>query len=165
VGRTPVRKIFVAALSLAFISGFIPDFIPGARADGSVNEGPRFSTRHIQLGSHLIKVEIADTDDRREHGLMFRKKLDANSGMLFIFENEDRRSFWMKNTLIPLSIGYFNQEKKLLEVIDMQPAILGATRPKTYPSHHKSMYGLEMNLGWFERNKIKAGEKFKFTDK
>lgn len=125
---------------------------------------PSFKKRKIKIANHVLEVEIADTDERRAYGLMFRQKMGRDEGMLFIFDNEEPRSFWMLNTLIPLSIGYFGRDKVLNEVIDMQPAVMGASRPKTYPSRKNAMYALEMNIGWYERNKIRPGVSFRFAD-
>ncbi len=126
---------------------------------------PEFSRRKILLGGKTIEVEVADTDERRAYGLMFRNSLPKDQGMLFVFDDERTRSFWMKNTLIPLSIAYINKDKVITEILDMQPAVLGETRPKSYPSKKKSMYALEMNIGWFERNKIWPGVQFRYADK
>ena len=133
-------------------------------AEPSASEKPVFKKRKIKIGTQTIVVEIADTDERRAYGLMFRGKLPGDVGMLFIFDDEEMRSFWMQNTLIPLSIGYFSRDKTLNEVIDMQPAVMGAARPKTYPSRKKAMFALEMNIGWYTRNKIRPGVSFKFAD-
>lgn len=126
---------------------------------------PVFKKRKLKIGHHTLSVEVADTDERRAYGLMFRPHLDKDAGMLFIFDDEAQRSFWMQNTLIPLSIGYFGRDKILTEVVDMQPAVMGAARPKTYPSRKKAMFALEMNMGWYERNKIRPGVSFRFADK
>src|SRR2546423_58805 len=93
-----------------------------------------FRKTHLIVGKRKISVEIADDEVRREHGLMFRKSLPAESGMLFIFEEERPVSFWMKNTLIPLSIGYFDAHHVLKKVLEMNPAVSGDERPPTYPS-------------------------------
>ncbi|MDZ4082351.1 MAG: DUF192 domain-containing protein [Bdellovibrionales bacterium] len=126
---------------------------------------PAFKKRKIEISGKTIIVEIADTDERRAYGLMFRNSLPKDEGMLFVFDDERTRSFWMKNTLIPLSIAYINKDKVITEIVDMQPAVMGATRPKSYPSKKKSMYALEMNIGWFERNKIWPGVQFRYADK
>ena len=126
---------------------------------------PDFKKRKIKFAGKTVIVEIADTDERREYGLMFQEKLPRDEGMLFVFDDEAPRSFWMHNTLIPLSIAYISREKVFNEIQDMQPAVMGAARPKTYPSRKKAMFALEMNVGWFDRNKIRPGVSFKFADK
>jgi uncharacterized membrane protein (UPF0127 family) len=69
----------------------------------------------------------------------------------------------MKNTLIPLSIGYFDKNKKLIEVLEMVPALAGEAQPRSYPGKRPAMYALEMNKGWFSRNKIEPGTTFDFV--
>lgn len=132
-----------------------------------VREGisrPSFAMRTLLIGTKQIKVEVADSDVKRAHGLMFVESLPVDRGMLFVFDEEARRSFWMKNTLIPLSIAYIDKDMVITEILDMQPAPLGAVRPKSYPSSKKSKYALEMNIGWFEKNKIWPGVAIKFAD-
>ena len=105
-----------------------------------------------------ITVEVAETDDQHERGLMFRKDLAKDNGMLFVFGDEMTRSFWMKNTLIDLSIGYFNKDKKLVDVQEMKAvtSILQQDIP-SYPSQAPAQYALEMSAKWFTKNRIEKG--------
>lgn len=103
----------------------------------------------------VLNTEIADNDETRSYGLMFRKKLDENCGMIFVFPKEGKLNFWMKNTYITLSIAYIDQYGVILEQYDMKP--LDDTI--TYPSKYKVKYALEVNKGWFEKNKIVIGSK------
>ncbi len=127
----------------------------------------QFLTQKIQLiyaaSKKTIKVEIAKTELQHERGLMFRKKLNPDQGMLFIFTDEQTRSFWMKNTFIDLSIGYFSKEKKLVEIQEMKAvSSIMQQDPAIYPTTAAAMYALEMNQGWFKKNKISLGSTFKF---
>lgn len=163
VVRTMIRSLLTAGthptlLLLVALSVLRPSVVLG-------QVPPKFEKRKIQISGKTIVVEIADTDERRAYGLMFRNALPKDEGMLFIFSDERQRSFWMKNTVIPLSIAYINKDRVITEIIDMQPAVLGATRPRSYPSKKKSMYALEMNIGWFEKNKIWPGVQFRYADK
>ncbi len=108
--------------------------------------------------SKKITAEIAATEDQHERGLMFRQNLGKDNGMLFIFNDEMTRSFWMKNTLIDLSIGYFNKDKKLIDVQEMKAvtSILQQEIP-SYPSRAPAQYALEMNPNWFTKNRIEKG--------
>ena len=116
-----------------------------------------FAKRTIKVGGQVVQAEIADSDEKRERGLMFREKLQDGHGMLFVFESEQPLAFWMKNTLIPLSIGYFGANKKLIDIQEMTPAVAGEARPKTYPSSGPAMYALEMPKGWFHKKGLKIG--------
>ncbi|MGE3973597.1 MAG: DUF192 domain-containing protein [Bdellovibrionales bacterium] len=125
---------------------------------------PNYEKKEILIGAQKITVEIADTEEKRTHGLMFVKKLEKDQGMLFIFESERPLAFWMKNTLIPLSIAYFNSKKEIVDIQDMFPeSSLLIKEPKTYPSRAPAQYALEMNLGWFKSHGIKNGTKWKYV--
>lgn len=125
----------------------------------------QFVKEKIKVGPHTITVEIADTDPKRERGLMFREKLPENQGMLFVFDNERPLSFWMKNTLIPLSIGFFDKDRKLLDVHEMTPMVMGEKDFKVYSSRAPAMYALEMPQGWFTKHAVKPGATFTFVRK
>lgn len=121
----------------------------------------KFSQKNLIIQNKKISVEIADTSEKQEHGLMYRKKLKTNSGMLFIFQDEAPRSFWMKNTFIPLDIGFFDKNKTLIDIQTMQPvkSVMDSDIP-SYASAGPAQYALEVTEGWFEKNKIKKGATF-----
>ena len=109
-----------------------------------------------------VVAEMATTPDQKSRGLMFRTHLGEGKGMLFVFEIEQPLSFWMKNTIIPLTIGYFDKNKKLIETHDMAPAV-GPVREELlerYPSSRAVMYALEVPKGWFAKKKIKPNDTF-----
>lgn len=111
------------------------------------------NTPEIIFGSvadRVLKLEIANTPSTRATGLMFRTKLGEDEGMLFVFPKADYLNFWMKNTLIPLSIGYFSEDMRLLESFDMKPN----QTEEMYNSRKPAMYALEVNQGWFAKHKI-----------
>lgn len=98
-----------------------------------------------------LRLEWADAYKERQKGLMDRSRLAENSGMMFVFDEPKTYCFWMKNTLIPLSVGFIDAQGKLVQVNDMQPKSL---------QHHCAkqpiLYALEVNQGWFERNNVKV---------
>ena len=100
-----------------------------------------------------VEVEIADNEAERMKGLMERTELAENAGMLFVFEEEQPRSFWMKNTLIPLSIAYIDAEERIIDTQDMQP--LDET---VHRSASPAMYALEVNQGFFEERGVEVGD-------
>lgn len=112
----------------------------------------------IQLGNQTLTVEIADTNETRETGLMRRTNLPEGSGMLFIYQEPQILGFWMKNTIIPLSIGFFDKDKILINTAEMEPHT-GTARSK-----RPGMYALEVPKGWFRRHQIEPGAKFSFLD-
>lgn len=113
----------------------------------------------IDNGKYLIKInaEIADDKLEMEKGLMFREKLEENSGMLFIFENEEYQTFWMKNTLIPLDIIFIDRGFEIVGVESAQPCRKNPCQLYSSPSPAK--YVLEVNAGFAARNKIEVGDK------
>ena len=117
----------------------------------------------IKIGSKIITVEVAKTQRDRNQGLMHRTKLKKDNGMLFVFKREAKRNFWMKNTFLPLDIAYFSKKKVLLEIHKAQPvkSVIQQSIPK-YPSKYKAKFVIEMNQGWFKKNKIKIGQKFNY---
>lgn len=93
------------------------------------------------------------TEEEKAKGLMFREKLGKNEGMLFVYEQEEILSFWMKNTRIPLSIGFIAKNGKIVDIQDMQPFSL-----QSHVSARPAQYALEVNQGWFKRNGIQVGD-------
>ena len=105
-----------------------------------------------------LQVEVADTPESRTQGLMHRRQLAENAGMLFIFEATSRGGFWMKNTLIPLSIAFIDEKWKVVDIKDMAVAPDPEKGPFTvYASSKDYRYALEVNIGFFERHRITVG--------
>ena len=113
----------------------------------------RLETREIIVKGISVEAEIADDTESRRTGLMNRKSMEENHGMIFIFESDQKLSFWMKNTLIPLSIAYIASDGRIMEIYEMKPESL---RP--VESVNSVRYALEMNRGWFLRNGIVPGD-------
>ena len=111
-------------------------------------------TVELTLNTHTLTVELADDPDERHLGLMHRKSLPEDHGMLFVYPGEAPRSFWMKNTPLPLSIAYLSREGVILNVEDMTPLSVEGV-----PSAGAAMYALEVNRGWFEQNGVKPGDR------
>ncbi|OQW47816.1 MAG: hypothetical protein A4S09_14700 [Proteobacteria bacterium SG_bin7] len=124
----------------------------------------KFEKKRIKIGTATLTVEIADTPERLNRGLMDRQKMGEDEGMLFIFSEEDIRHFWMKNTYIPLSIGFFSKDKKLVDVQDMDAVRSAVEIPKNYSSKKPAKYALEVNQGWFSRHKIRPKYAFEFVE-
>jgi len=106
----------------------------------------------LEISGHALMVEIANTQELRTQGLMYREVLEENSGMLFIFPRLDYYSMWMKNTFIPLSVAFIDEKGFILNIIDMQPESL-----EVHESTGMAKYALETNVGWFSERKIIAG--------
>lgn len=112
----------------------------------------------ISSGEREIRliVQVADTPEKIEKGLMHVEKLPENEGMLFVFSEKTYGGFWMKNTLIPLSIAFLDSDGKILKILDMEPC-----KEEECPAYNPGLYyryAIEVNLGWFEKNQIKEGD-------
>ena len=105
----------------------------------------------VILGDEKIFVEIADSNTERHRGLMYKKDLCDNCGMLFVFEKEEIHKFWMKNTYIPLDIVFINSELKVVDIIPTVPCEEDVCN--NYVSKEKTLYVLEVNYGKFD-NKV-----------
>lgn len=142
-------KCFVASCLLVFGLGLLSQQVQAATP---------FTKEKIQLGTKTLDVEVARTPDQHERGLMFRDKLGKDDGMLFIFPEPQALGFWMKNTMIDLSIGYFDKDLKLIDIQEMKTGknIADEALP-VYRSSGIAKYALEMNKGWFDANNIKLG--------
>ena len=138
-------------LLLASISLFI----------ASCSYKPDICNQNSVIGSFVEKkvtLEVACSDAQRGKGLMNRQWLAENDGMIFIFPNEEYLSFWMKNTLIPLSIAFVDKDMTIVDIREMQALNLEPVK-----SSKKAMMAIEMNTQWFSRNNIKTGDKLKIN--
>jgi uncharacterized membrane protein (UPF0127 family) len=111
---------------------------------------------HIERSDSVsvtITVEIARTEEERSKGLMYREQLLDGEGMIFVFDYDQPVSFWMKNTLIPLSIAFITADGRILEIKDMYPLNLDSVH-----SSRPIRYALETPQGWFNRVGIIAGD-------
>ena len=115
---------------------------------------------YVVLNGERFTVELAETQDKQALGLMFRDNLDEDRGMLFLFPGEARRSFWMKNTRIPLDIFYFDAERRLVSVAEnVQPCRTERCPP--YPSTGPAKYVLELNSGKAAELGVRPGDELK----
>lgn len=111
-------------------------------------------TLELAVGMYRIRAEVAHTDQARMTGLMNRTDMPADAGMLFVFPQARPHCMWMRNTLIPLSVAFIDEQGRILNIEDMQPQT---------DDHHCSQgparYALETNLGWFASRKLAAGSR------
>ncbi len=110
------------------------------------------SRLELHAGAHTFKVEIARTPQQRQVGLMGRTRLDDNAGMLFVFEQPGTQCFWMKNTLIPLSIAFLADDGSIVNIADMQPQALDLHCSQAPVGH-----ALEVKQGGFSSKGIRPG--------
>jgi uncharacterized protein len=114
---------------------------------------PKLPTATIRVGSVAVLAEVARSETERERGLMFRKGLEEGKGMIFVFDRDDQLAFWMKNTLIPLSLAYISSDGAIRQIVDLEPRSLAPVK-----SERSVRYALEMPRGWFERAGVRVGD-------
>ena len=115
---------------------------------------PRLPSIDLSAGIYLIKTELAISMEQQATGMMFRKEMGTNDGMLFVNEDSSVRCFWMRNTLVPLTIAFIADDGTIVNLADMD-----AQSDKSHCSAKPVRYALEMNRGWFAKRGIKAGAK------
>jgi uncharacterized protein len=142
-----------AALCAALL--FSPSFISCSGKEKAVTDSPnpKLAAATLKVGGAQVIAELARTDAERERGLMFRTSLSEGSGMLFIFDKDDRLSFWMKNTKLSLSIAYIASDGTIRQIADLEPESLA-----TLQSERSVRYALEVPRGWFDRAGVKVGD-------
>ncbi len=142
--RITAACIFIALIILSFVQ--LQSIVAKERTC-------RIALQNVKGKTVYLNIEIADNEFRRRKGLMFRKSLPANEGMLFVFEYDQKLSFWMKNTYIPLSVAFIDASGIIRELYDMVPL----NEHIIYSSKHSVRYALEVNKGWFAKHHIAQG--------
>ncbi len=143
--RTGLMQIMVAVVAM------------GGLAAGCAwaQEGPqKLRTIQLHAGMQNITAEVAMTDRERAIGLMHRTQMGTHEGMLFVFERPGVQCFWMKNTLIPLSVAFIDDDGTIVNVDEMKPQTLDS-----HCSDRPVRYVLEMNTGWFKKRALDTGSK------
>ena len=112
----------------------------------------RLATTDLRAGMHVIKAELAVTPEQQMTGMMFRTEMNGNEGMLFVNDDRSVRCFWMKNTLVPLTIAFIADDGTIVNLADMQPR-----DERSHCSKAPVRFALEMRQGWFDKRGIKAG--------
>ena len=107
----------------------------------------------LHMGGREVQVEVANKPATRFSGLMYRRELDEDTGMLFIFPDSARRAFWMKNTLIPLSVAFIDEKGVIENILEMPPET-----EQNFLSNGPAKFVLEMNTGWYTKRGVKPGD-------
>ncbi|MCL7960469.1 MAG: DUF192 domain-containing protein [marine benthic group bacterium] len=122
-----------------------------------ISVGQEVRTAQIRIGGVEVTAEIADNEELRAKGLMNRDSLAENHGMLFVYGAAQVRSFWMRNTRIPLDIAFIDANGVIINIEPMEPQ-----SDENYYSQGPMMYALEMDQGWFEANGVGPGDRLEF---
>lgn len=141
----PIGRLLTGAGLAAMLASWAP-------ASAQPAPQPKLPVVRLQAGMHIVHAEVADTPRTREIGLMLRERLGPNEGMLFVFERKGPWCFWMRNTLVALSIAFLDEDGSIVNVEDMAP--------RTEDSHCAARpvrFALEMEQGWFARRALGPG--------
>jgi uncharacterized membrane protein (UPF0127 family) len=144
-----LNKAFAALATLGLL-------LAAAGAAAQQGPQPRLPTTDLVAGMHVIKAELAVTPAQQATGMMFRTDMPGNEGMLFIDERASVRCFWMRNTLVPLTIAFIADDGTIVNLADMQPQ-----SDQSHCSAKPVRFALEMKQGWFARRGIQAGFKLR----
>jgi uncharacterized protein len=117
---------------------------------------PRLPTVPLTAGMHVIQAEVAQTPQQQQIGMMHRRTMGANEGMLFVYAQPNRLCFWMRNTLIPLTIAFIADDGRIVHLADMKPL-----DESSHCSTEPVRYALEMNQGWFSKKGIRKGDRLR----
>ena len=163
--KLSAQKIVIVVLAVAVIGFFIfNNYIKNNEPELDyytfTKEGELTFTDSLGTLKTKIDLEIADNDYERQLGLMNRKEMRENEGMLFIFLRQDYQSFWMRNTLISLDMIFVNDQKKIV-TIHKNTKILSET---SYPSSEPALYVVEVLAGFTDRHNIQVGDKIDWME-
>lgn len=134
----------------------------GCKAKSAPNQETPDKPKQVEMmmGGTKVSLEVADDEDTRRRGLMFRDSLAPNSGMLFVFSQEAIYPFWMKNTKIPLSIAFINSRGEIVGIRQMQPFDTTTMHMPFRPFR----YAIEMEQGWFGAHGVKKGDTLRIQE-
>lgn len=130
-------------LGLALAAGLV---------QGQDGPQPRLATLTLTAGMHRITAEVAATPIQHAVGLMHRREMGANDGMLFVYDSPQRLCFWMRNTVLPLTIAFIDDDGRIVNLRDMHPL-----DESSHCADRPVRYALEMHQGWFAKRGLKAG--------
>jgi uncharacterized membrane protein (UPF0127 family) len=119
---------------------------------------PKLPTVPLTAGMHIIQAEVAQTPEQQATGMMFRREMGKNEGMLFVNAEAGQRCFWMRNTLLPLAIAFIADDGTIVNIAEMK-----AQSDDSHCSAKPVRYALEMNKGWFAQHGIQPGFKLRGT--
>jgi uncharacterized membrane protein (UPF0127 family) len=140
---------FLALFSLLGLLAACGDSSPAAAAPKTVSD-----FFEIKIGGRTVKMQLAVRPEEQQRGLMFRKSLGSDEGMLFVFTNRQPMAFWMRNTTLPLDIGYLDSAGVLREIYPLHPLDERSVASRS----RELQFALEMNQGWFKQHGVKPGD-------
>ncbi len=153
-GRFIRRAIVALAIPLATAFAVAPAAVQAQQMPANAKQPGDFPRVKLTAGMFTIDAAVAANNDDREQGLMYRTSLQPNEGMLFVFDERAEHCFWMKNTLIPLSIAFMRADGTVTDIDEITEETTDNHCPR-----NNGVYALEMSKGWFEAKGITPGMK------
>ena len=157
LGAKHARRAAAAApLLFALLASLLGGAPLPAQAQAQAGQPQQLPTVTLSAGFRNIQAEVARTEQEHQIGLMHRTSMPEHAGMLFVFEQAGRQCFWMKNTLLPLSIAFLSDDGRIVNIAEMKPQSL-----ESHCSAEPVRFVLEMNRGWFSKRGLKPGSVLK----
>lgn len=150
--RSAIRVASRASITLLLLMALLPLLAASACANAGL------PTTTLEVKGQKLTVELAVSNAEQSRGLMYRKEMPDDHGMLFVYRSPQPVAYWMKNTFIPLSIAFIDSQKRIINMADMAPN----NETRTYPSNGPIKYVLEVNQGWFAKNGVREGDVVSF---
>ena len=138
----------------------VTGLLAGLLLSGAVRAQSAMPAMELTAGFHRIEAEVAANDQNRQVGLMNRRSMAQQRGMLFVFPQANTHCMWMRNTLLPLSVAFLDEEGNIINIEDMQPQT-----ESNHCARRPARYALEMNLGWFAQRGLKPGTRLNGIEK
>jgi hypothetical protein len=157
VVRCPARRLLLGALVLCLLLSLGCGSSKQSKAPGG-----RGDLIPLRIGGEELLVEVVETPERMRAGLMFRRNLPENQGMLFVYREPTRITLWMKNTYIPLSAAFLDEEGRIINIARRMEPHDETTR---HAAAAPAMFALEVNAGWFERHGIGPGDRLELPER
>ena len=152
--------IIILILALIVSISTVTLIIPKSKKQNETPQSQSLTQIPLTIKNNKLSIKIAKTSEEKAKGLMFVESMPENQGMLFVFDDEDKRTFWMKNTLIPLDMLWIDKNKQIVDIITAQPCKQDPC--PTYSSDQKAKYILELNADYCEQDNIQKGDKVEF---
>ena len=146
--------IYVKTTALIVLLWALAVTTPSAQAQAGPQ--PKLPTTPLTAGMHVIQAELALTPTQQMIGMMHRREMGANEGMLFVYDEPHKLCFWMRNTLLPLTIAFIAEDGRIVNTADMKPL-----DESSHCASEPVRFALEMNQGWFAKRGLKPGTRLR----
>ena len=159
INKKNILSIFIIIVFCVFVYFLLNNGVSNNISEGISTKKQVEVVNYIKIGDKIVKIERATTREEQEKGLSMRESIADGEGMLFIFPNPDKYSFWMKDMNFPIDIVWIDE---ILRVVYIEKNAQPSSYPNTFMPTEKAMYVLEVISGFSEKNNLKVGNKVEF---